>query len=75
MVEVGSYLWRSSCLTPLFRQGHLNTVVQDHDRQLLNNSKVEDSTSSLVNLCHCLVTLMVKVFPNVQVESSVFQFV
>ncbi|KAK4810954.1 hypothetical protein QYF61_013362, partial [Mycteria americana] len=30
MVEVGRDLWRSSCPTPLLKQGHLEPVAQDH---------------------------------------------
>jgi len=30
MVEVGRVLWRSPCLTPLFKWGPLQTVGQDH---------------------------------------------
>ena len=30
LVEVGRDLWRSLCPTPLLKQGHLDTVAQDH---------------------------------------------
>ena len=45
-------------------------------KQLLNISKNGESTTSLGNLCQCLVTLTLKkVFPDVKRESSVFQCV
>jgi len=44
-------------------------------RQLLNISKDGDATTSLDNPCQCSVILMVKVFPDVQREPPVFQFV
>lgn len=30
MVEVGNPLWKSSCSTPLLKQGHLELVAQDY---------------------------------------------
>lgn len=30
MVEVERYLWRSSGLLPLVKQGHLQSVIHDH---------------------------------------------
>ena len=45
-------------------------------RRLLNISKDGESTTSLGNLCQCLVTShSQKVFPDVQREPPVFQFV
>jgi len=34
MVEVGRDLWRSSALTPLLKQAHLQPVAQDHVRMV-----------------------------------------
>jgi len=45
-------------------------------RELLNIPKNGDFTNSLGTLCQCSVTLTVKeVFPHVQTEPLVFQFV
>lgn len=60
MVEIGQDLWRSSGSTSLLRQDHLEHTAQDWVRQLLNNFKDEDSTTSLGNLSQRSVTLTVK---------------
>lgn len=58
-VQVGRDLWRSPAATPLLKQGHQEPVAQDHIQTALYISRDGDSTASLGNLCHCLVTLAV----------------
>ena len=37
MVEVGRDLWRSSCLIPLLKQGHLEQIAHDHVQMALED--------------------------------------
>lgn len=76
MDEAGRDL-RSSGPRPLFMQDHVEQAVHDHIQMLQNISKDGDSTMFLGNLCQCLVTYTFtqKVFPDVQTEPSVCQFV
>jgi len=59
IVDVGRDLWRSSCQTPLPKQGH-SQLLRTMSTRLLNISKDKDSTTPLGNLCQCLVILTVK---------------
>ena len=61
VVKVGRNLWRSSCPIPLLKHGHLDPgLPRTMSRWLLNISKDGGSTTSLSNLCQCLVTCTVK---------------
>jgi len=60
IAEVGRDLWGASGLIPLLKQGHPELVALDRVQADLNISKDGDSTTSLGNLCKCLVTLTVK---------------
>uniref|UniRef100_A0A8B9P213 CUB and sushi domain-containing protein 3 n=1 Tax=Apteryx owenii TaxID=8824 RepID=A0A8B9P213_APTOW len=76
MVEVGRDLWRSSSPTPLLKQGHLEHVAQDCIQagfEYLQRRRLHHLSGQPVPvLCH---PHSEKVFPHVQMEVSVFQFV
>ena len=74
MVEVGRHLWRSSCPTPLLKQGHLQAVAQDHVQTAFEYPKDGDFTAAMGKLCQCSGTLTVKVSRCSQ-GTSMFQFV
>ena len=75
MVEVGRDLWRSSCLAPLLKQGHLELVAQDHVQMVfeyLQGGRLHNpSGQPLPALSH---PHRKKVFPDVQLCPA-FQFV
>jgi len=50
LVGVGRDLWRSSCPTPLLRQGHPEQLHRPASKWVLNISKDGDSPTSLGNL-------------------------
>lgn len=58
-VEVGGDLWGSSGTTPLFVQGHLQQVDQDHVLSGFETSKNGDSTTFLGNPFLFLTTLRI----------------
>ena len=74
MVEGGRDIWRSSCPTPLLKQGHLDPVAQDRVQIAFEYHE------RLHNLSGQPVPVLghphsEKVFPDVQEEPPVFQFV
>ena len=71
MVEVGRDLYRSSGPTPLLKQGHLDLVAQDHVQMAFEDLR----WWRLHNLYQGSVTLTMKVFPDVQREPLMSQFV
>uniref|UniRef100_A0A8B9PTS4 Tectonin beta-propeller repeat containing 2 n=1 Tax=Apteryx owenii TaxID=8824 RepID=A0A8B9PTS4_APTOW len=76
IAEVGRDLWRSSSPTPLLKQGHLEHIVQDRIQacfEYLQRRRLHNLSGQPVPvLCH---PHSEKVFPHVQMEASVFQFV
>ena len=76
LAEVGRDVWRSSGLTPLLKQGHLEMVAQDHAQmafEYLQGWRLHNLTGQPVPvLSHPHGE---KVFPDVQREPAVFQFV
>jgi len=76
MVEVGRDLWRSSCPTHLLKQGHLETVTQDHVQtafEYLQGGRLQPpSSATCVSACSPSEW---KSFPNIQTQPPVFQFV
>jgi len=77
MIEVRRDLWRFSGPTPLLQQRHLEPAAQ-MAFEYLQGGRLH---TSLGNLYQCLVTLTVKnfflmpkLFPDVQEEPPVFQF-
>jgi len=76
MVGVGTDLLRSSCPTPLLKQDHLEPAAQDQIQtafEYLQGRRLHNlSGRSVPVLSH---PHSKNVFPNVQTEASVFQFV
>lgn len=60
MTEVGRHLWRMPSQTPLLTAGLNSWLFKDVSGSVLSISKSRDSTTSLGNMCQCLVTLAVK---------------
>jgi len=74
MVEVGRDLWRSSGPTSLFKQGHLESVGQNHVQKTLEYLQGGDNAQPLWATC-ASHPHSEKVFLDVQREPPAFQFV
>ena len=66
--------WRSSGLTPLLEQGHPEQGAQARVQSSFEDLQGRDSTTS-GHSCWCSVTLMERLFPEVQTEFQFASFV
>ena len=76
MVEAGRDLWRSSGPTPLLKQGHLGQVASDHVQiafEYLQGWRLHNLSGQPVPVLGHPHSK--KVFPDVQREPPVLQFV
>lgn len=55
-VQLGRHLWKSSCPTTLFNQGHLEPAAQISLQMAFDYLQDGDSTTFPINLCQCSVT-------------------